>query len=305
MAVFTGITEVTEALDERVFVIDLEDPTNVCKNLANVPLGVTGASGILFDNSKPFYCGGFVSGVEIDCECFVYEQNEWVSVGSMQTCRRNAASTVLVNHFNNHAGFVIAGGENPVYLSAVEYFDGSSWHNLSSLPEPIYGGCMVAINETFLISIGGYPYENVTYFYNSELNEWLDGPELQEGRGFASCASVNWKNPADGKLEQVIVVAGGVSSFNISSVELLYIDDISLGWQPGPELPKSNAGSVLVEYKESVVLVGGFGEVDGKHLYQLSSQDGPWIEMEQTLPIAKTLHIAFLIPDELTDCQQA
>ena len=61
----------------------------------------------------------------------------------------------------------------------------------------------------------------------------------------------------------------------------------------------------MVEYKDRVILVGGRGGVDGRHLYQLSSRDGPWIEMEQTLPNRKYFHIAFLIPDELTDCQQA
>ena len=58
----------------------------------------------------------------------------------------------------------------------------------------------------------------------------------------------------------------------------------------------------MVGYKDSVVLVGSFGYVD---LYQLSSPDGPWIEMEQTLPRNKNGHIAILIPDKLTDCQRA
>ena len=104
----------------------------------------------------------------------------------------------------------------------------------------------------------------------------------------------------------MVVVAGGYNGQYMSSIELLYINNLSRGWQYGPLLPFSVAYSVLVEYKDSVVLVGGGGTgVDGKHLYQLSSADGPWIEMEQTLPISKIDHIAFLIPDDLTDCQQA
>ena len=125
-------------------------------------------------------------------------------------------------------------------------------------------------------------------------------------RYLASCAMVEWKTLADGQLEQVVVVAGGGNSLDyLSSVEVLYISNITAGWQPGPELPLTVAASVMGEHKTSVMLVGGEIGVDGRHLYQLSSRDGPWIEMEQTLPVRKTYHVAFLIPDGLTDCQQA
>jgi len=116
---------------------------------------------------------------------------------------------------------------------------------------------------------------------------------------------VEWKNDISGQLEKVVVVAGGSDGKYLSSVELLYINNLAMGWQSGPELPIALGYSVLVEYKDSVILVGGYGDgVDGRHLYQLSSGDGPWIEMEQKLPIRRYDHLAFLIPDDLTDCQR-
>ena len=79
------------------------------------------------------------------------------------------------------------------------------------------------------------------------------------------------------------------------------MNDISKGWQPGPELPDLFYNAVLVQYKESVVLVGRYG---GVNMYQLSSPDGTWIEMKQTFPIVLEFFIAFLIPEELIDCKK-
>ena len=257
----------------------------------------------MFD-SKPIFCGGY-DGSEVKCDCFTYEQSQWVSVAPMPTCRSFSASAGLLNQEDRKSRFVIAGGYNSGELSNVETYDGTFWHSLPDLPAPKYAPCLVAINETVLLSIGGEPLTTETFFYNAELNQWLPGPELLKARSLASCALVEWKNPADGQLEAIVVVAGGFNGKDyLSSTELLYINDISKGWQPGPELPLTVHGSVMVEYNDSLVLIGGFGEVDGRHFYQLTSQDGPWIEMEQTLPIGKYYHLAFLIPDELTDCQQ-
>ena len=303
LAVFTGYE-----VDQRVFVIDLEDPNNVCKNLADVPVKVRSASGILFDDSVPMFCGGYYSGSK--CDCFGYKQSEWVSYPAISTCRYLSASAALTDQENGKTRFVMSGGFNSNgFLSNVEAFNGETWSSLPNLPSPVYGHCMVAINDTVLLSMGGYTsqgYISKTYFFNSEMNEWSPGPDLNIPRGYLSCATVNWKNPSDGQLEKVVVVAGGDNGQYMSSVELLYINNLSRGWQYGPQLPYSVANSVLVEYKDTVVLVGGDGTgVDGKHLYQLSSPDGPWNEMEQTLPIKKHYHIAFLIPDDLTDCQKA
>ena len=241
MAVFTGYKYES---DTRVFVIDLEDPSNKCKNLADVPVKVEGASGILFD-SNPMFCGGFSDELEATCDCFTYEQSEWVSVVPMPTCRWYSGSAALVNQEDHQSRFVIAGGSNYSVLNKVEYYDGTSWHSLPNLPTPKEQHCLVAINETVLLSIGGSPLGNTTSFYNAELNQWLPGPELPAARYLASCTMVHWKNPVDGHLDQVIVVAG---SRVTSSVDLLYINDISLGWQPGPELPLKVYGSVLIEY---------------------------------------------------------
>ncbi len=74
------------------------------------------------------------------------------------------------------------------------------------------------------------------------------------------------------------------------------------GWILGSSLPLSSNHPSLIELQGRVILIGGHGKSDGMHLYQLDSPDGTWIEMKQTLKERRFDSIAFLIPDELTDC---
>ena len=257
------------------------------------------------------YCGGF-DGTSSICECFGYKQDVWTALAPISACRHNSASASLVMQSDRKPAFIMAGGWiGSVRLSIVEYFDGSIWQSLSDLPEPVHSHCMVAKNDTVLLSIGGANPIGVTsktYFFNAEMNQWSPGPDLAAPRYRHSCAFVTWNNPTDGQSEQVVVVVGGHESYDhtttLSSVELLFINNLAMGWQPGPELPLGIASPVLVEFKESVILVGGGASgVSFRHLYQLSSRDGPWVDMEQALPKARRDQLAFLIPDELTDCQ--
>lgn len=111
-----------------------------------------------------------------------------------------------------------------------------------------------------------------------------------------SCALVDWGAGL------VVVVAGGDYGGALKRVELLYLDDLNSGWQPGPELPLAATNGRMVRFKDSVVLIGGLGEVDGTKLYQLKSPAGPWMEMQQTLERPRGHNTFILIPDELTGC---
>ena len=66
----------------------------------------------------------------------------------------------------------------------------------------------------------------------------------------------------------------------------------------------------MIEYKNSVILIGGHGDddvedlLDGYHLYQLSSPNGTWTEMKQTLKNERDNHVSFLVPDEIVNCNE-
>ena len=104
----------------------------------------------------------------------------------------------------------------------------------------------------------------------------------------------------------MVVVAGGdytEHEFNfLSSVELLFLNDFEPSWFMGPSLPKAVGFGTMVEFQNTVIFVGGKGDADGRNLYQLSSPDGTWTEMKQTLRYPRIAHTSFLVPDDLVNC---
>ena len=43
-------------------------------------------------------------------------------------------------------------------------------------------------------------------------------------------------------------------------------------------------------------------QVDGTHMYQLSSPNASWTTMKQTLKVGRYSHVSFLIPDAIVTC---
>jgi len=255
------------------------------------------------------YCGG--SNLTTLCNCYVLRDNEWQSTASLSVCRRFSASAFISAASPK---YVIAGGSKTNHgdQDIVESFDGKTWQMIESLPKPVGEHCMVAINESVLLSIGGYNdgtkiRTSETHFYDFITNTWSPGPNLIMGRTGLSCATVNWKIP-NCQSQQIVVAVGGrnVSKGYSSDVEFLCTDKNGSRWQSGPSLKNKTRLSALVEYKNTLILVGGEGPrgVATQHLYQLSSPNGSWVEMRQTLKVARSGHVAFLIPEELTACHQ-
>jgi hypothetical protein len=76
-------------------------------------------------------------------------------------------------------------------------------------------------------------------------------------------------------------------------------EESSAGWVMGPSLPKAIWASTMNELQNGVILIGGDKQVD---LYQLTSPNGAWTKMKQTLKGTRGRHVSFLIPDELVNC---
>jgi hypothetical protein len=88
----------------------------------------------------------------------------------------------------------------------------------------------------------------------------------------------------------------------LKSVELLFLKTSNTGWVMGPSLPSTASGSTMNSFQNRVILIGGTGQVDGTHLYQLSSPNGTWTTMQQMLKARRSHHVSFLVPDELVCC---
>ncbi len=230
------------------------------------------------------------------------ENKEWVSSVSMNYIRELTAAAQL------HGGkLLVTGGINGLALNSAEMFTEKGWESkIPSLPVSIRDHCMVTVNSTTVMVIGGYQNEQnsgKTFYFTFGEESWTNGPELKHKKNAFSCGKIRrdkWSQ------EMSIIVAGGWDGSSIfSSVEILY--EGSSEWKTGPELSVGLRSSQMVEdHNGGVVLIGGvsISSVYTDSLYQLphGGQDAVWTKMIQNLKTGRHAHTAFLVPDNIVDC---
>jgi hypothetical protein len=203
---------------------------------------------------------------------------------------------------------LVTGGYDASFsdLNSAEMLTEEGWEsNIPSLPVSIRSHCMVTVNSTTVMVIGGRQngpdYSGNTFYYTFGEESWTEGPELKNKRGYHSCGRIRRDKDSQ---EMSIIVAGGWIGSYLSSVEIL--DEDSNEWQTGPELPFGIYGSEMVEDQNGgFVLIGGKSSsvADLDTLYQLphGGQDAAWTKMEQKLNTGRRFHTAYLVPDHIVD----
>jgi hypothetical protein len=192
-------------------------------------------------------------------------------------------------------------------LNSAEMLTEEGWEsNIPSLPVTIYAHCMVTVNSTTVMVIGGYQNgmdSGKTFYFTFEEESWTEGPELENKRRLHSCGKIRRNKESQ---EMSIIVAGGEDGSSIlSSVEILH--EGSNEWETGPELPFGIDNSQMVEDQNGgVILIGGYSPSVGTldTLYQLphGGQDAVWTKMEQKMKTGRYSHTAILVPDNIVDC---
>jgi hypothetical protein len=290
-------------------VINLASSVSTCKNPPNFPSTFFAAIGGLGFKENPIICGGDQSSGYSN-KCYSLENNEWVSSASMNSERYAAAAAQLKD-----GKLIVTGGSDDSDgsysdLNSAELLTEEGWEsNIPSLPVTINGHCMVTVNSTTVMVIGGYQngkgYPGKSFYFTFGDESWTEGPELKIKRVDHSCGKIRRNKESQ---EMSIIVAGGWDSWDgsyLSSVEIL--DEGSNEWQTGPELPFGFRYSQMVEdQNEGVVLIGGESSSvrNLDTLYQLShaGQDAVWTKMEQKMKSARNWHTAFFVPDNIVDC---
>ena len=105
-----------------------------------------------------------------------------------------------------------------------------------------------------------------------------------------------------------MVVVGGYlqlgSSSDTSSVEIL--DDGAVAWRNGPSSPVTLSSAAMVpDDQGGVILIGGYsgGLLQVLNtLFRLRHAAAQWELMPQRLKTTRFLPLAFLIPDNITNC---
>jgi hypothetical protein len=192
-------------------------------------------------------------------------------------------------------------------VNSAEMLTAEGWYsNIPSLPVTVWAHCMITVNSTTVMVIGGQQndqFSGKTFYFTFGEESWTEGPELKNERVDHSCGKI--RRNKESQEMSIIVAAGYDFSSRLSSVEIL--DEGSNGWQTGPELLFGIDNSQMVEDQNGgVVLIGGYSPSVGRldTLYQLShgGQDAVWTKMEQKMKTGRAWHTAFLVPDNIVEC---
>ncbi len=283
-------------------VINLASSATTCQNPPNFPATVYTAIGGLGFKGNPIICGGYQNDLRSN-KCYSLENNEWVSSASMKSVRSSAAAAQLKD-----GNLLVTGGFDASFsdLNSAEMLTKEGWEsNIPALPVTIYGHCMVTVNSTTVMVIGGQQNDQrsgKTFYFTFGEESWTEGPELKNKRASHSCGKMRRNKESQ---EMSIIVAGGSNGSLLSSVEIL--DEGSNEWQTGPELPFGISSSQMVEDQNGgVVLIGGYQQsaTNLDTLYQLphGGQDAFWTKMEQKMQTKRYYHTAFLVTDNIVDC---
>jgi len=274
-------------------------PFSTCQNLPNFPYIAEGTIGELVQQDYPLVCGGYTHK-----ECYYYKDGSWQEEASLAEIRYYA-STAPSPFPNNPFSIMISGGSAIPLISSAVYFSDETWKNLPDLPIGVRSHCMLKVSSSIVMVIGGFQDEQIsrkTFILNTRENVWREGPVLQQERYAFGCGQIR---SAQNSSEFSIIVAGGFNGPSLSTTEVL--DQSNGEWRQGPTLPFGIAITQLVEDADGgVVLVGGGAEVEPylDTLFRLphAGQDGNWAELPQKLKNGRILHTAFMVPDQLANC---
>ena len=293
--VTTGLTG--SALNS-VEIIDLLSTVTQCPNFPNFPRSTYFANGGLDNNDNPIVCGGQPS--TNDCQSFV--NGRWVSIQPL-TQIRSLYATMKSPFLNDSVNLFLAGSFDPLSGTA-EILVNGVWQKWPiNLPTKIGFHCMLMLNSTALILIGGNQDDVVlsprTHIFDIANQKWSDGPVLHFGRRAHSCAIIPTNSQSS---EYSVIVVGGLDGHDMSSVEIL--DEGSNEWRQGPELPLPVCCSVIVEHPlGGIALIGGrtSEKILLNTIYRLANAGEDWELMPQQLQVARHFHTAFLVPNEVAD----
>ncbi len=283
-------------------VIDLKLPTTTCNNLPNLPATVYGAIGGLLNKEIPIICGGNQNNIPTK-SCYSLENNTWVSSITMNSVRAFAEAAQLQD-----GKLLVTGGYDvsTSALNSAEMLTEEGWrNNIPNLPVTIVEHCMVTVNSTTVMVIGGKQggiiSGNTIYFTLGE-ESWTLGPTLETKRAYHTCGRIRRDN--DSQLTSIIVAGGHDGSSFLSSVEIL--DGGSNEWKTGPTLPLSILKSEMLEdHNGGVVMIGGFSPnlyVDKLYQLPFADQGSVWTRMQQKLKTGRERQTAMLVPDKIVDC---
>jgi len=298
-------------------VIDLNG-RKTCDPLEDLSFGTMDGTGALLSGQFPLVCGGFVRPSDIRpttnrCEVLGFPGLDGQH-DMMET--RDTASSILINPdtlWITGGKHFIEGNPMAVRLASTEYLsiiDESMNGPGPELPIHVWGHCLFANNENGGITLtGGVSNEHlssaITYSFDFASSSWTEAPKMNIDRYLHGCAT--FKNEG----RTYAIVAGGYSTKEgvLSSVEFLDLSSEDAGWAEGPSMPRDLEEFTLMTSpdEKGVIAVGGrSGSTFSPAIFKMhctGSLNCEWTELKQNLEFGRSAPVAYLIPDELTNCE--
>jgi hypothetical protein len=171
-------------------------------------------------------------------DCFAINENGIKNGYRMSQPRSHAASVVWKSTTLWLTAGLLEGSGRTKSTEFVQLTGSTPGPDLP-LDLPLSSHCLVSLNETTILLIGGklsdegwlqYASRSKASFYiNTDHNTWTYGPSLTIGRSSHSCAL--FKSPQHGHTDTVIVTGGFNGGDSLASTEFLILESNS--WQSG------------------------------------------------------------------------
>jgi hypothetical protein len=199
-----------------------------CKNWAEFPKDVFGATGGVIKETVVICGGGDLNMYESFDECYSMNGKVATLITHMSAKRKYAASLVI-----NGASLWITGGfslDTDSRLASSEYITLEGSIPGPDMPIPVDVHALVAINKTCSLIIGGRTNGLVTlptvYYFEHEGKIWSQGPDLIQARRSHAAGLVTDETTFD---EFVIVTGGEYNGIKLDSTEILIDNQWNLG----------------------------------------------------------------------------
>jgi hypothetical protein len=108
---------------------------------------------------------------------------------------------------------LVTGGNNASdAINSVEMLTGEGWDSqIPSLPVTVYNHCMVAVNSTTVMVIGGIQnneFSEKTFYFTFGEESWSEGPELKNKRHRHCCGKIKRDKNSDEIWSSLLLVVG-------------------------------------------------------------------------------------------------
>ena len=281
-----------------------------CPDLPPYPLAIYFASGA-FINNRLVICGGTYP-ITGQCYSLGPKETAWQEAGTLKTPRYVAASTEL------NGKMITMGGNSNGALQSTEIMDAET--KLSTygpnLPTTLFGFCMVKVNASRVLLIGGYVDNKSvrTVLWYSNDQSFKPRPDLTTERRLHACGLLTSEEGT------YVVVAGGDNGTTLDSIEYLDLQQPTewktgknckpllaiahFDYFSGPKLPQAIEGLTIVEQRNQVVAMSGRSDSYQNIMYRLGcvTSGCAWEELPKRLQVARRYHLSFVVPDNFVNC---